>query len=61
MKTIHHYKKNSLKYQLLPMEFEMKLKKYKISVVEDNPLNQKVAGITLEMMGYEVVIANIVF
>ena len=58
MKTLQHKTTENINKLNLVTEYEMGNKRPKILVVEDEPLNQKIARINLETMGYEVVIAN---
>ncbi|CAM4396763.1 MAG: Sensor histidine kinase RcsC [Legionellaceae bacterium] len=57
MKTLENNQQiNTITSQHMVMDFSMR--RPKILVVEDEPLNQKVARITLDMMGYDVVVAG---
>lgn len=58
MKTLQHKTTENINKLNLVTEYEMGNKRPKILVVEDEPLNQKIARINLETMGYDVVIAN---
>ncbi|CAM4401219.1 MAG: Sensor histidine kinase RcsC [Legionellaceae bacterium] len=58
MKTLQHKTTENIIKLNLVTEYAMENKRPKILVVEDEPLNQKIARINLETMGYEVVIAN---